>query len=209
MELKKHNTAQIHSFLALRKAVGWIGIVLPFVLMLGVILIFKGMMIQASISEYYYTGMRDVLVGALCAIALFLFFYRGYSRLDNWAANVAGFFAVCIAWFPTTQAGPSDFVGIIHFISATIFFLILAFFSLFLFTRKGSDPTQQKIKRNRIYIVCGIIMLGCLVGIVIFFNFFEKGHPRSSFVFWAETIALVAFGVSWLIKGETLYRDKK
>lgn len=209
MEPKKNHSDQIYSFLALRKAVGWIGILLPFVLMLGVLLIFKGMMIQVSISQYYYTGMRDVLVGALCAIALFLFFYKGYGRLDKWASNIAGFFAVCIAWFPTTEAGPSDLTGIIHFISSTIFFIILACFSLFLFTRKGSYPTKQKLERNKIYIVCGVVILGCLIAIAIFFNFFEKGHPRSSFVFWAETIALVAFGVSWLIKGETLYRDKK
>jgi hypothetical protein len=28
-------------------------------------------------------------------------------------------------------------------------------------------------------------------------------------VFWAETVTLVAFGVSWLTKGGTLYPDKK
>lgn len=29
-------------------------------------------------------------------------------------------------------------------------------------------------------------------------------HP----VFWLETLALEAFGFSWLVKGETLWRDK-
>jgi len=30
----------------------------------------------------------------------------------------------------------------------------------------------------------------------------------SYFVFWAETVALIAFGVSWITKGGTLYPDK-
>jgi hypothetical protein len=30
----------------------------------------------------------------------------------------------------------------------------------------------------------------------------------STFLFWAETIALIAFGVSWITKGGTLLPDK-
>jgi hypothetical protein len=68
-------TDQTYTYLALRKAVGWIGIVLPFGLMTGMSLIFKGDIIQKTISQYYYTCMRDVLTGSLCAIALFMFYY--------------------------------------------------------------------------------------------------------------------------------------
>ena len=53
------------------------------------------------------------------------------------------------------------------------------------------------------------IMIACLIAIMIFFTFFEDGHPQSDFVFWAETAALVAFGVSWITKGGTLYPDKE
>ena len=81
-----------YSYLALRKAVGWIGIVLPFVLMFGALLL-KDEVIQESISHFYHTKMGDVFVGALCAVALFLFFYSGHDKLDNWAGNMAGFFA--------------------------------------------------------------------------------------------------------------------
>jgi hypothetical protein len=199
---------QLHSYLALRKAVGWIGVLLPFTLMLGYFVIFHGEKIQSSISDYYYTGMRDVFVGALCGEALFLFFYRGYDKLDDWAGNIAGFFAIGIAWFPTTEFGPENLIGIIHFVCATMFFLILAGFSLFLFTKKGSAPTQQKLTRNKIYIVCGLIMIACLISIVIYYNFINVDKSKSTFVFWAETVALVAFGISWLTKGGTLYPDK-
>ena len=197
-----------HSYLALRKAVGWIGILFPFVLMLGLFLFFKGELVQQSISHYYHTQMGDVFVGALCAIALFMFFYTGYDEWDDWAGNAAGFFALGVAWFPTTEMGPSNWIGKIHFTSATLLFLTLTIFSLWLFTKKGSNPTPQKLKRNTIYRICGLIMIACLIAIAIYMNFIQNDNSESSFVFWAETTALVAFGISWLTKGEVLYPDK-
>lgn len=197
-----------YSYLALRKAVGWIGILLPFTLMLGVFFIFKGEIIQKSISHYYHTGMGDVFVGALCAIALFMFFYCGHDKWDDWAGNVAGFLALGVAWFPTTEVGSSDLTGKIHFTFATLFFITLAVFSLVLFTRKGSDPTTQKLTRNKIYVICGLIMIACLIAIVIYLNFIHNDNSGSCFVFWAETVALIAFGISWLTKGGTLYPDR-
>jgi hypothetical protein len=205
----RDNSGQVYSYLTLRKTVGWIGILLPFVLMFGANLIFGEDMPLFDISMYYYTGMRDVFVGAMCAVGLFLFFYRGYDKWDDWAGNIAGFCAFCIAWFPTTKIGMQNLTGNIHFYAAAIFFLVLAFFSLFLFTRNGENPTKQKLKRNRIYIICGLIIIVCVIAVKIYFSFFQKVYPASPFVFWNETAALTAFGISWLTKGGTLYPDKK
>ncbi len=66
------------SYLTLRKAVGIIGCALPFVLVIGTAVL-QGSGIQASISGYYYTDMRNVFVGSLCAIGIFLMSCRGYS----------------------------------------------------------------------------------------------------------------------------------
>jgi hypothetical protein len=52
-------------------------------------------------------------------------------------------------------------------------------------------------------------MIASLIAAEIFIVFFEDDHPNSTFVFWAETVTLVAFGISWLTKGGTLYPDKK
>jgi hypothetical protein len=52
-------------------------------------------------------------------------------------------------------------------------------------------------------------MIICLIAIAIYMNFIQNDNSQSSFVFWAETIALVAFGVSWLTKGEAIYPDKR
>src|SRR6266699_115645 len=71
---------RIISYQTLRRAVGFIGVGLPFVLALGDILIFHGDGVRRSVSSYYHTPMRGVLVGALWAIGVFLFAYKGYDR---------------------------------------------------------------------------------------------------------------------------------
>ena len=101
-----------------------------------------------------------------------------------------------------------DTIGIVHFIFAILFFLTLAGFSYFLFTKEGDTPKQRKIIRKRIYKVCAYVMVGCLAAILIYILFIQDNNSNSSFIFWAETFALIAFGVSWLTKGRTIYSDK-
>jgi len=208
MPSQKKYEVHTYSYLALRKTVGWIGILMPFVLLLGNLLIFGGTVFQPSISLYYHTPMRDILVGALCAVALFLFFYSGYNKWDNYAGTIAGFFAIIVAWFPASPPGVGGIINAIHFGAAGGFFITLSAFSLLLFTKKSDNPTPQKLKRNTIYIICGIVMLASMLAMLIYFTI-AGSSGTSSFVFWAETIALIAFGISWLTKGGTLYPDEK
>jgi hypothetical protein len=205
--IERNNLDQTYSYLALRKAVGWIGILLPLVLSLGAIVLFGESRIRNNISLYYYSPMRDVFVGAISAISLFLFFYKGYDKWDNRVADLAGIFALGIALFPTVPDGSYNVSAIIHFICASSFFVILSAMSVFLFTRSKPEPTMRKLIRNKIYVICGLVMTGSLISILVFFIFFEKNNPGSTFVFWGETIALLAFGISWLTKGGTLYPD--
>jgi amino acid transporter len=101
-------------------------------------------------------------------------------------------------------------IGKVHLTFAALLFLTLAFFSLFLFTKskKGESPTPEKLIRNKIYIICGITIILCIISIAIYKLFIQTANPISAFVFWAETIALIAFGTSWLTKGETLFPDE-
>lgn len=195
------------SYLGLRKAVGILGIVFPVILVLGTLIIGKDDTFQKSISMYYHTHMRDAFVGILCAVALFLFSYTGYSWVDNLCGDLAALFALGVAFCPTSE---TSIVGIIHLISAVLFFLTLIYFSLFLFTKSNANPTAQKKQRNIVYKICGFIMLLCIVAILVFIilpNDAKIKLETFSFVFWSETIALWAFGVSWLVKGEFLMRD--
>ncbi len=198
-----------YSYLALRQSIGWIGFLLPFVLMLGNILIFQGEIIEPSISDYYHTQMRNLFVGALCAVALFMFFYSGHDSWDNWLGNFAGLFAIGVAFFPTDLPQQDTWVGSMHLFCAASFFLLLVVFSLFLFTRtrEGKKAEGSKRTRNIVYIVCGAAMLLCVIVMGLYFALVPPAERSSILVFSAETIALVFFGVSWLIKGGFMLAD--
>jgi heme A synthase len=199
----------VHSYLFLRRAVGVLGLALPAVLIIGKALL-QGGPLLGSISDYAYSDMRGVLVGTMAAIGVFLFSYRGYGWIDDITADVAAVGAIGIALFPTTPftgtpSKAAEAVGLVHVISAVIFFAALIVFCLFLFTRTDSPrPGSRKRARNVVYIVCGVIMLVCLIAIgVIEWVFHVDGV-----VLWLESAAVMAFGVAWLIKGETILTDR-
>jgi len=131
------------SYLGLRKAVGIIGVALPFVLIIGKRLL-EGPGIQSSISSYYYTDMRDVFVGSLCAIGVFLMSCRGYDCRDEIAGRLACFFAIGVALFPTTPSISPNFeevvIGGLHLAFAALLFVTLAYFCL----RSSRKPRQTK-----------------------------------------------------------------
>jgi hypothetical protein len=214
-ELEDRN-ALVFSYLTLRKAIGILGIALPFVVALGAAIIFQ-QGLQGSISGYYYTGMRNVFVGSLWATAFFLLCYKGYGRLDDLAGDFGCLAAIGITLFPTTPDPASavdEFIGRLHFVFGAAFFLTLIFFSVYLFRKKAKDktPTPEKLLRNNVYLACGIVMVVCMVLIGIF-QLLRDG-PLASLVnlnptFWLETFALLAFGLSWFTKGEGIFKDKE
>jgi hypothetical protein len=63
---------------------------------------------------------------------------------------------------------------------------------------------------NFFYIACGIIMILCIAGIALGMMVFEKASEAYHLVFWFESIALIAFGFSWVVKAEFLFmKDEK
>jgi uncharacterized protein DUF998 len=216
---------EVISYQTIRRAIGWLGILLPFGLVLGSFILGQCSVIQPSISHYYYTNMREVFVGTLCAVSLFLFSYKGFSLMDSMSANIAGLFALGVALFPTDIICENDgyhacqnyivsltnipFHATIHFTCAACFFVTLALMSIFLFTKSNQikeKQTAQKRKRNIVYVVCGVIMILSIVILGIYF--IENGNKDSRIVFSLETLSLLAFGISWLTKGEALFGDK-
>ncbi|HEX6927567.1 MAG TPA: hypothetical protein VF167_19235 [Longimicrobiaceae bacterium] len=242
--LRGVNDSLVIHFRTLRRTLGIIGMALPFVLVIGENLrdrfARQGLppadraVIEVSISAYFHTGMRDVFVGTVCAIAVFLICYKGYEKIDNLVANLAGVAALLVALFPTPEvpreapeaetplrdsitlfSGPyapdPDYVGWIHFGASAAFFILLAGMSLFLFTRSdpAAPPNPWKEQRNFIFRVCGIVMLFCVAAIPVTRLLLSEAAERSaSYVFWFEAIAVVAFGVSWLTKGGGVCGDR-
>jgi len=199
------------SYLTLRRAVGILGIALPIILALGYMLMEGDIIFRRSISQYYYTRMANAMVGILSAVGLFLFSYRGYTKWDNRAGDLACLFALGVAFFPCSEDGSNTLISNLHHISAALLFLTLSYFSLVLFPKTEGDesPKRAKKKRNKVYVVCGITMLVSIafIGALAVFpklaTILEPINP----VFWLESIALWAFGTSWITKGQMIWRD--
>jgi len=209
---KNNNQSLLISYLIMRRLIGILGISLPVVLIIGLGIKGSENAFQDSISDYYHTPMRDFFVGILCGIGLFLFSYKGYidkdSRYkykDNIAGNIACILALLVAFCPTS----GTVVGKIHLISAGLFLLTLAFFSLYLFT-KGETDTKRKRRRTRIYKWCGSIIIACVVFLILYFiipDSYLTGLSKCKPILILEIVALWAFGISWITKGKLFWED--
>ncbi len=220
MRLIDREASLIHSYLLMRRMIGILAMALPVILIAGGFLE-GGFVVQGSLSAYYYTNMRDFLVGMLFSVAIFLISYKGYELIDDVVTNLSGFFALGIIAFPTSMfTGEVVRVGVFqiqdnisqyyHLVFSVLFLLSLSFNSMFLFTRHGGSPSREKKIRNGVYVASGLIMLSCVAGMIVYIAFYSHtplAKERPVLVF--ETIALISFGVSWLVKGHTIFRDKQ
>jgi len=205
----------------IRIFVGVLGTILPWIALLGTFIFDRanpGSFSQAfwdkfSISATYY--LTPPLVGILTTAAITLMCYKGYELKDHVVTTITGVFGIMIVIFPCncpyvtdeTLVGffqlPAKVSHVVHCVSAVAFFVLLAYNSMFLFTKTyakdgkeaSKEISPQKQKRNIIYRVCAFGMIGGLALLVIPFKFTAK-------TFICEAIALTFFGVSWLVKGE-------
>ena len=198
----------------LRNSLGILGMLLPIIVL--VLSLVNGYGFPDSISATYYLDpcITPFMI-ILGAAGLLLISYRGYDRQDDIVCTLAGIFGLCICIFPCsnpdmyTAGFITDYVGTfglpyqvsgwIHNISAVFFFLLLAYNSLFLFTKSSGNMTDKKKKRNLIFKICGIGMVVSMVCIVPLSIFEVWGGT-----WWVELFALMFFGVSWLTKSNSI-----
>jgi hypothetical protein len=217
------------SYITLRRSVGWLGIALPAVLIIGFAVIHSSCPTPPSISHYYYTVLGSYFTGTLCAVALFLFAYNGPAPADRIAAFFAACCALGVVFCPTDAFCACDGIcnlvdlpankarNTAHYTFASLLFATFAFFSLVLFTQthpnRAKEKTHQKKIRNGIYYVCGALILVSIACIgILNIKGIKKPEWITNFKLWTfvfETSALFAFGISWLVKGEMIFPDPK
>lgn len=191
----------------LRCTIGWLGILLPWL----IVLLLGSFPTSISASYYTYEG-GPVFMMVLGSASFLLFSYKGYEKIDDIVNSIAGFFGLLICLFPCwsnleyvgTFQVPMQVSMYIHYISAVIFFGLLAYNSIFLFTKSSGEMTRSKRVRNIIYRVCGIGML-CSFLLMLLPWFYIQ-------IWLVETIALFFFGISFLTKADYypwLFADKK
>jgi len=197
----------------LRLGIGVLGLTMPLLLILG------AWGLQTSISDYYYTNMRDYFEGVMFFLAFFLSAYRPYGQdgwRDNWITNLAAFCALLLALFPTNNVSLGhlaqnlvlkfvnpELSGLLHNCGAGGLFTCFAVLSLFFFTKgKKDERTTRKSIRNAIYIVCGLgIAAGIgFIGVSTTLAPGQTGRDLLN-ILVPESLSLVLFGFSWLVKG--------
>lgn len=239
----------------LRKAIGWLGLLLPFMLIAGnellryFDLLNSPLMVDTActpsytllghvkptISDTYYTPMGEYFTGTLGSIALFMLCYKGHKLRpgehlsDNLLTNLIGICAFLVALFPTSATMPTGLPclndnfrvfqsGIItntfHFTSATILFLCLGRMSYTNFRRSNKQEEFGLGSDDKYFKILGIIIY-LSVALLFVYKVLENHLPESIKdycpFYWLEATALVAFGLSWLIKGKAdmVYLPKK
>lgn len=192
----------------LRATIGWLGMLLPWlvVLLIGYF--------PDSISATWYTNACTVFMIVLGSASFLLISYKGYSLIDDILLTCSGIAGLGICLFPCAISDSAQKVGtflidkwtseIIHCVCAFIFFGLLAYNSLFLFTKSDGEITEKKKARNIIFRVCGVGMLASFLILLI------PGVPCKIWV--VETFALFFFGISFLTKANIypwLFCDKE
>ena len=107
----------------------------------------------------------------------------------------------------------------LHGGGATVLFAFLAWYSFFVFTRvidnvhlKDGNLTPQKRIRNNIYRASGVVIVFSMAVMVIGHFFFSEDWNDNNLTFWFESLALWAFGFSWMVKGrffDTVWLDER
>lgn len=191
----------------LRATIGRLAMLLPWivVLLIGYF--------PASISATWYTNACTVFMIILGSASFLLISYKGYELVDDILLTCAGIAGLGICLFPCAITSAHEKVGtfmidnqvssILHNVFAVIFFGILTYNSLFLFTKSTGELTKKKKARNVIFRVCGVGMLAS-------FLFILTDIPVKMWL--TEAIALFFFGISFLTKANIypwLFSDSK
>jgi hypothetical protein len=205
----------VRSFLVLRVFIGVLGVTLPFVLLfVDGVLLDGDPFLRDSVSGYYYSGAREIFVGVLSAIAIFLISYKVVERnLDNTLSLLAGLSALGVAFFPTGRPSSAavltplqvrlseGVVKAVHFTCAGVFIVSLAALCICFGIREGArcaEPHHRSPTFWRWYhwSCAGIIGLALLFIVIAAA---AGGPPRALLI--GEAVSVLAFGASWLMKG--------
>ena len=198
-KLKKHI---IKTYFILRFGIGVLAILFPF--LLWIFGLFKGVPLQDSMSAYYHANQttRDIFVGILIALGLFICLYRGFSTRENWTLNLAGIFAIGVALFPMEwDCGDACRKFSLHGFFAVSLFLCMAYVCI-----RCASETLHLLKNpsiedryRKIYKWLGIgMIIAPIIAWVLTVVF------RHAYVFIIEFVGIAIFAAYWLVKSHEL-----
>lgn len=181
----------VRAYLYLSLGIGLIAVLLPVLLVVA-----GGYQNHDSISSFYHEAngpARDILVGSLCAVGVFLFLFHGLSKLENWLLNAAGVAIIAVALIPS-PGDTSYGSAVIHRGAAIVFFLLIGAVAIFLSKGRIKDIKDEAKRRwfASAYNIVGISMVA-LPGVVALL---QGGH----WVLQTEWAGIWLFSIYWFLK---------
>ena len=190
----------IRSYVFMRRVIGRLAIILPPLLVFVEPIVFDDRPVPlGSLSAYYYSGFREVFVGFLCAIGVFLIIYKWPERTrESRVSTFAGLAVVVVALFPTGKPGAKvpttplqdllgeEWVERIHYAAAALFIFSLSRISRYWW--KNRIP-PRRLHRICEWVILAALALAALEGLT--------GWPDYGILI-AEFAAVWAFAISWL-----------
>jgi hypothetical protein len=207
----------------LRLGVGAIGTLLPIGLIAGNLAMGNKEIIPASMSGSYYTSTRNLFVGALCALGVFLIGYR-HTQRQNRCTSFAGACALLVAYDPTAPPRPHSepaWVNYVHHCAAGALLFTLGLFCWVVFADyalAGTVPpatvagrlrawlsqawnTVRRGGRGVVYLASGLLIF-VSGGLALYTGLWPTSWStgwQSCYLF--EAVAVVGFGVAWFAAG--------
>ena len=124
--------------------------------------------VLSSISSSYHSDARDVFVGCLFFISAFLFAYNGLYLGELIMSKITGIALILVALFPTACDGcEANTSSWIHLGSAATAFITLSVFCFWPFRLNIKGQGGKKKVRSIIYIVCGSVMSGAVLALIL------------------------------------------
>jgi succinate dehydrogenase/fumarate reductase cytochrome b subunit len=178
-----------------------------------------GLQLQDSMSAYYWAPikeggdapMRVWFVGLLFALGCCLLLYKGYAPLEDWALNIAGVCAICVALFPMCWKPVSEcpswslhgFFAIVFFVLLALVAVLHALYALRVLRSRPSEEEDPPPRKGYAtwYVVTGAVMV---LAPVLTWIMFESNPART---FWVEIAGISAFCLFWGVQIVQIHRS--
>lgn len=172
-----------------------------------------------SISDTYYSNSVFVMMWCISISSFFFITYKGYDVRDRIVNIITGIGLIFVLIFPCENEGiyemgktipyfskiglfqlPMSVSKIFHYAGALIAFILMYYNVTFLFTLGNDEITKEKEKRNKVYKVCGIVIVIGIIALIAG----KTVIPIANLPWIAELVILTACSLAWLVKGESL-----
>ena len=215
-QVKRNYSLYEVGYIKLRTGIGVLALAFPLIFLISSSLLHRTEM-QPSISEYYITREleRNLFVGILICVGIFLWLYEGYSYWENRILDAAGVLLALVALVPVSASsftlgdtvipvrghiGGMTFS--VHGFCAVTFFICIIVVST-VFSRTTLKGRPDRAKWIRIYtIIATWMFIG--IGLSALSGVFHQSWLGRLFdgkgVFWVEAFGVWGFATFWLVK---------